>query len=246
MDKNLNSIIEINIKDLFYALLKKSWFIVLLGIICAAGARYYSSNYKTPIYSSSSKLYITNKQDGQNTTLSDLQIGSYLTKDYMILVKSRPVAEEVIRRLNLKMSSNQLISMISVFTPDETRILQISVSYYDRKMVKTIVDTLAQVSSERMKSIMGLEQVNVLEEGYFPYAPISPNILRYTKIGGIAGMLFAVCIIVLFYLLNDSIKSSDEVEKYLGLTTLGFIPVEVAVKRRKEKKEKKEKNKKAA
>jgi capsular polysaccharide biosynthesis protein len=197
-----------------------------------------------PIYTSSAKLYMINKEDGQITTLADLQIGSYLVQDYKILVKSRPVAEEVIKKLNLELSSGQLISLISVLAPEDSRVLQINVSYFDPQMAKTIVDTIAQVSSERMVSIMGMEQVNIIEEGAVPAYPSSPDIRHNTLLAGCGGFLIASVLVIIFALLNDSIKSSEDIEKYLGLTTLGFIPVETST--RKKKNRIKEKKKKAA
>lgn len=240
MDTNMNNVIEINLKDLFFYLLKKSWIMILAGIIFAAGARYYTIHYVTPVYTSSAKLYITSNKDGKVTTLTDLQIGTYLTKDYAILVKSRPVSEEVIKKLNLKISSGFLSSLITVNTSDESRVLQISVSYFDRDMVKKLVDTIAEVSSERMESIMG-EQVNVLEGGYQPYWPSAPNVRKNTLLAGCFGILAAAVLFVILFLFNDSIRTAEDIEKYLGLTTLGSIPVEVTVKKKKQDKGKKKK-----
>lgn len=232
MDSSSN-IIEINIKDMLKALLRKAWIVVLAGILCAAGARYYSTHYMLPIYTSSAKLYMINNEDGRLTTLADLQIGSYLAQDYAILVKSRPVAEEVIKRLNLKMTSNQLISLINVYAPKDSRVLQISVSFFDPKMTKTIVDTFAEVSSESLVNIMGIEEVNIVENGAYPMAPSSPDIRHNTLLAGCAGVLATSVVIVLIFLLNDSIKTAEDIEKYLRMTTLGFIPIETNIKKKK-------------
>jgi capsular polysaccharide biosynthesis protein len=240
MDTNLNDVIEINIKDLFFYCLRRSWLIFLIGIICASGARYYSLHYLTPIYTSSAKLYITSQSEGQLTTTTDIQIGTYLAQDYKVLVRSRPVAEEVIKRLGLNISSGQLIKLISVNSSNESRIFQITVSYFDKNMVKTLVDTVAQVTSERMEKIMG-EKVNVLEDGYQPYEPSGPNIQRNTIIAGCYGMLITAILIVILFMINDTIKTTEDIEKYLGLTTLGLIPFEISAKKNKIYKVKKKK-----
>ncbi|HWT76052.1 MAG TPA: Wzz/FepE/Etk N-terminal domain-containing protein [Mobilitalea sp.] len=235
MDTGINNIIEINLKDLFRTLLRRSWLILLVGIMAAGAAQYYSMNYITPIYTSSAKLYLISKMDGQSTTLSDLQIGSILAQDYKYLVKSRSVAKEVIKRLNLNMSSGQLSSMITVYSPDNTRILVITVTYYDQEKVKELVDTIAKVSSEQMVSIMGMDEVNLMEEGYVPGGPSSPDVKRNTMIAGFSGILATTVLVTMLFLFNDSIKTAEDIEKHLGLTTLGFIPVETVVKKKKSK-----------
>jgi len=226
---------EINIKDLSGTLMKRSWICILIAIACAAAARYYSMNYMIPTYNSTAMLYLISKEEGQSTTIADLQLGNYLAQDYKILVRSRPVAEEVIAQLELPMSSSQLISLISVYTPEDTRVLEITVSYYDRDLVKRLVDTVAKVSSERMVSIMGIEQVNIVEDGNYPYYASSPNVRQNTLLAGCGGFMATLFIIAIIYLLNDTIKNAEDVEKYLGLTMLGHIPVETAIKKKKVK-----------
>jgi capsular polysaccharide biosynthesis protein len=218
--------LDINFKELLYVILKKSWIILMVAVICAAGAGYYSKNYIQPVYTSYAKLYIINRQQGTTTTMNDLQTGASLVKDYLILVKSRPVTEEVIDTLKLDMSNAMLAKAIDVYNPTDTRVMIISVKNSDPGMAKQIVDSIAIVSSKRMESIMGIEKVNVVEDGNYPDIPSSPNIMKNIKLAGCLGAIAAAFIIVLVYLYNDSIKSSEDVERYLGLITFGYIPIE--------------------
>jgi capsular polysaccharide biosynthesis protein len=224
MDKNGN-IIEINVKELIHTLVKKLWIIILCTIIFAAAAGFYSTNYLQPYYTSSAKLYILNRQAGDQTTMSDLQMGTTLTRDFMILITSRPVMDEVIRTLELNMSSDGLAGMISVYSPEDTRILEISVVNTDPDMAKLLADTIAKIASVSMVNIMGIDEVNIVEEGNYPYVPSGPNINRNIRLAGAIGAFLAAGIISAVYLLNDTIKSTEDIEKYLGLITLGSIPV---------------------
>ena len=232
MEAMNSDIIEINFKEIFFILLHKAWLIILIGILGAVGAGTYCSYQLIPYYSSTAKVYVISRQS-EITTWSDLQMGTFLAQDYMILVKSRPVMEEVINDLGLKMSYEQLAGLISVYTPNETRVMEITVTYYDALMAKKLVDAIAEVSSERMVSVMGIEKVNIVEEGNLPYAPSGPNINKYIKLGGLLGIFITSLIITFVYLLNDSIKTSEDIERYLGITTLGMIPIEENVKKQK-------------
>ncbi|HCL01043.1 MAG TPA: polysaccharide export protein, partial [Lachnoclostridium phytofermentans] len=99
--QNNNKDIEINIGELFILLLHKIWIIVLTSIVCAVVAGLISKFVMTPVYTSSTKLYIINRQNKDIITSSDLQTGSQLTQDFKVLVLSSPVTEQVISKLNL-------------------------------------------------------------------------------------------------------------------------------------------------
>lgn len=234
-----NEDIEIDLKELYFALLRKIWIILIAGLICALAAGLISKFVIKPIYTSSTKIYVISRQNTENTiTNLDLETSTQLTKDYQILVKSRPVIEQVIADLNLNMTYKELASSIKVNTPTDTRILEIEVEYMDPILAKKIVDSIAAVSTERMVSIMEMEKANIVERGDIPTKQSSPNIMVNTMIGGLAGVFVSVFIILFIYLLNDSIKTGEDIERYLGITILGSIPYEESVlNSRKVKKE---------
>ena len=225
MDNNTNDEIEIDLKDLFYLIKSRIWIILLAGIITASAAGLVSSFMLTPIYTSTTKLYILNKATTL-TSLTDLQIGTQLTQDYMVLVKSRPVVTQVISNLDLDMTYEAMIEFITITNPADTRILEITADYPDPYLAKRIVDEFAKVSSAQIAKIMDGKEPTIVEEGYMQPFPSSPNTKKNIIIGGVLGILLVGGIIVLLYILDDTIKDSDDVEKYLGLNTLGLIPIE--------------------
>jgi capsular polysaccharide biosynthesis protein len=237
MEHANSDVIEIDIKEIFFVLLHKIWIILLATLIGASSAGVISTYLIQPIYTSMSSVYVINRQDETKMTLSDLQTGTQLTKDYMILVKSRPVTEQVISNLNLDMTSDQLAGLIQVNTPEDTRILEIIVKHQDPSLAKQLADAVAEISSERMVSVMEMEKVNIIEEGNLPRYPSSPNVRKNTILGGLLGLGLSSIIIVLIYLLNDNIRTSEDIEKYLGITTLGILPLEEQHTRKKNKKE---------
>lgn len=62
--------------------------------------------------------------------------------------------------------------------------------------------------------------------------------MKWTFIGGVLGVLLVCVIILIQYLMDDTIKSSEDVEKYLGLSTLALIPVASDESGKKKKKKK--------
>ena len=163
------------------------------------------------------------------------------TKDYKVLVTSRPVTGQVITNLDLNLSHEQLVKKIKVDNPTDTRILTISVEDTDPYMAKSIADEFASVASARMAEIMDSAPPNIVEEAYLPTQKTKPSITKNTMIGGLAGVFLAGAIILVLFVMNDAIKTPEDVEKYLGLNTLATIPVfegETGAKKKKSKRKK--------
>lgn len=239
MEAKSNEIVEIDLRELISVLLHKIWIVFLLGIAGAGCALAYSKYLIEPVYTSTASVYIINRQDDSRMTFSDIQTSSSLTKDYMILVKSRPVTEEVINILSLNITNVELAAMIDVSIPSDSRILKISVNNTDPELARVLADTIAQVSARYMVNVMEIEKVNIVEQANHPTSPSSPDILRNTLLGGMIGSVLAVILIVLLYLVNDTIKTAEDIEKYLNMTTLGTIPLldnKVIKKRKKRRK----------
>lgn len=229
-----NDEINIDLTELFLAVWSKIHLVILAGIFMALLAFVGTKIFITPMYSSTTKMYVLTKQDSSaGVTYSDIQTGTQLTKDYMELVKSRPVLEQVIAVLNLDMEAEELEKSITAETPVDTRILTIIVENKDPKMAKEIADALRESVSIQITEIMDADSVNTFEEGNLPTEPSSPSLIKNMAIGGILGIFIALGIIVLIFILDDTIKTPDDVEHYLGLNVLTSIPIQEGVKKSK-------------
>lgn len=228
--------ISIDLLELIIVLLKKIHIIMLAGVIFAVIAFVGTKSFVTPKYTSTTKMYVLSKQsEGSMVTYTDLQTGTQLTKDYMELVKSRPVLEKVIRNLNLDMSVEALKGCISVATPADTRILTVSVVSTDPEMAKKIVDEIREAVGVQITQIMDADSVNTVEEGNLPTSPSSPNVTKNAVMGGGLGFALAAGIILLRFMLDDTIKTTEDVEKYLGLSVLASVPIQPGAKSTKKK-----------
>ena len=229
-----NDEINIDLTELFLAVWSKIHLVILAGIFMALLAFAGTKMFITPMYSSTTKMYVLTKQDSSaGVTYSDIQTGTQLTKDYMELVKSRPVLEQVIAVLNLDMEAEELEETITAETPVDTRILTIIVENQDPKMAKEIADALRESVSIQITEIMDADSVNTFEEGNLPTEPSSPSLVKNMAIGGLLGLIIALGIIVLIFVLDDTIKTPDDVEHYRGLNVLTSIPIQEGVKKSK-------------
>ncbi len=227
MGKNTNEEIEIDLIDIFYLLKSRLWIIVLSAVLLASTSGLVSSFLLTPMYISTAKLYILTKSTSI-TSLADIQMGTQLTQDYMVLIKSRPVVTQVIENLELNMTYIEMVDIISITNPSNTRILEIHAEYPDSKVAKEIVDEFSSVSCSQIAKIMDTEQPSIVEEGYASPNPSSPSVKKNAVIGGLIGGFIAAGIIIVLHLMDDTIKTSEDVEKYLDISTLGLIPIETS------------------
>ena len=221
-----NDEITIDLTELFMTLWSKAHMIILAGILLGLLAFVGTKLFLTPIYTSTTKFYVLNKtSDTGSVTYNDLQTGTQLTKDYAELVKSRPVLEEVISVLNLDMETEELAKKITVTTPTDTRVMSINVEDPQPKQARDIADAVRQAVSIQIKAIMDVDSVQAVENANLPDHPSSPSVMKNTLIGAILGILIAAGIIILVFMLDDTVKTPEDVETYLGLNVLASIPV---------------------
>ena len=209
--------VTIDLMELFSALWAKKTIIILSAVFMALVAFVGTKMFVTPKYTSVTKLFVMTKNDdtSASATYTDLQTGSMLTKDYMELVKSRPVLEKTISKLKLDVTPEELAGMITTETPTDTRIMSISVTDDDPKEAKQIADTLRKAVSVQITEIMNADSVNTVEEGNLPTSPSSPDVKKNMMLGALLGLVISMGFVVLIFILDDTVKTPDDVEKYL-------------------------------
>jgi capsular polysaccharide biosynthesis protein len=220
---NENEEYQIDLLELFYKLKQKLWLIILVTVLAGGGAGVYSKYIITPQYTSTAMVYVLSKETSMYS-LTDLQVGTQLTKDYKIMVTSRPVLEKVVESLGLNMSYKDLRKRISVTNPTDTRILTLAVRDTDPNQAKTIVDKIAQTASDYIGDIMEMEPPKIIEEGEVPSVKTSPDVKKNALMGAVAG-IFLICLALsVGVILDDTIRSEEDVEHYLGLSVLAAVP----------------------
>lgn len=231
--------IEINVREILRIVRSRLSIIflstIILGLVAVVGTKLFIA----PRYESTTKMYVLAKQDNSTLTSGDMQISSLLTKDYAELIKSRTVIEGVIAQLDLKMEYEDMLNVVTVMTSTDTRILSITVSDKDPYMAAQIVDAIRNAATEHIKAVMDTEAVSVVEYANIPSHPSGPNAWRNGAIGAFLGFFFSVILVVVLFLIDDTIKSSDDIERYLNISTLGMIPLadsKIKSRRRKSKK----------
>ena len=221
-----NKEIGIDVVQLFKVLWKKKIAIILTAIVAALVAFGVSSFILTPEYSSTTRIYVVNRNQSENTGLTnqDLQAGTYLVKDYKEIILSQDVLEKVISNLKLEQSGKGLSKKIQVTVPVDTRIVSIVVKDDQPEEASRIANALREVAAEKIIKVTRVSDVTTLEEARPALTPSSPNIRRNTLLAFLAGGAVMVILILLLELLDDRVKRPEDVEEVMQVALLGIIP----------------------
>lgn len=220
-----NHEMEIDLREVFTLLLSKIGVIILSGITVGLIAIVYTMLFVTPQYESTTKMYVLSKQDSNMLTNQDMQTSLSLTKDYVELIKSRTVTEGVIAELNLDISSEALLSKMTVESQTDTRIISISIRDENPYTASEIANAVRDFAAGHIQKVMDIEAVNVVDTANIPDQKSSPSLGKNGMMGGMLGIILAVAVILIIYFMNDTIKTPEDVEKYLELSVLGAIPL---------------------
>ena len=220
-----NDEIEIDLGEVLGLMLHRLWLLLLCGILAGGAAFALSSFVLTPQYESTTKIYILSKTGGDSLTYSDTQLATQLTKDYGELITCRYVLESVIQECGLDDDYDELLERVDVETITDTRIISITVKDPVPVEARMIADCIRDVASEHIQNVTDVEAVNVVDRANLPDEPSEPSVLKWTAVGGFLGVFLCAAVLLVLYLTDDTIKSAEDAERYLEISTLALIPV---------------------
>ena len=200
------------------------WIIAaaLIGMI-AAGV--FTKFCVTPTYEATAKLYVQEAQ-GKVVDLSAINLSDKLTADYVQVFKNWHVHESVIRNLDLPYSYRQIERMLTINTPENTRIIEITVTSTDPNEAYDIAMAYAKVAPAFIEAKMETSRPNIFEEPRVPSRPSSPNMTLNVFIGTFLGAVAAVAVIFIQFVSDDRVRNAEMLQKRLGLATLGMMPIQ--------------------
>ena len=229
---------EIDLLDLAYVLLDKIHYIILCLLAGAVLLNAVSFFCIRPTYQATAKMYVVSASNDSVVDLTDLNIGTSLTSDYEQLMLSYPVLDQVIDELDLDMETEELEQMITLENPQDTRILNVTATSTDPVEAMNIANKLTEVSVEYLPETMSTNPPNIAQQAQLPDEKAAPSYARYTMIGALLGAILYCAYLTVRYLLDDTIRTSEDMEKYFGVVPLTSIPdsdIFEAMEKREEK-----------
>lgn len=216
--------------DLLYLaqLFLRNWFSILLcALLFGAIAFGYTYRFITPMYKSSTLLYINNSSFSLGSTsisLADLNSSKSLVDTYIVIMKARTTVNEVMRRANLKYSYEHLRDMLSASAVNGTQIMEVTVTGPDPEENTVIANTMAEVLPEIVYDITDGSAVRIVDYAVVPARRSSPNIQKNILVGLLAGIVIRCFFIVVADFRNDQIEDSNFLSDTYSHPVLAVIP----------------------
>ena len=215
--------IEIDLKEVFYLLLSHWKSIFLAMLIGAVIFGVYHTFLLKPYYQADASIYITSTDS--MISFSDLQLSAALTDDYTNIIKSRTVLNRVIDELDLNLNYKQLGALISVDNPDSTHIVDIKVTCDDPELSRNITNALMNISVDQIYQVIGSGKPTVIDYAMAEAVQdVTPGLNKYLMLGALIGALIVCAIVVLRMLTDTTLKTVDDIDRYLHLPVLAAVP----------------------
>jgi capsular polysaccharide biosynthesis protein len=88
-----------------------------------------------------------------------------------------------------------------------------------------ITNAVAEVFQSKVVDIMQVESVQIIDKAEKPNIPVSPNKKLNLAVALILGISLGIFIILAIEYFDNTVKTPEDIEKYLELPVIGTIPV---------------------
>lgn len=223
MDKTeLNDEVEIDLSQLFHLFKKNIKLIVVLilvGITIAASATVFLIDKK---YQSQGSVLF--KADVVNGALDSAQINTnkMMINNYVKLLQGNTVQNQVAENLNI--TKGEVSSALTITNTTDTQIIEISAKTTDPKLSKNIVDETISVFTNLLQEKLDVTNITIVDQPEVNPSPVSPSMTKNMIIGALVGLVISGGYILVKYLLDTKIKTSEQAFQYLGVPVLGTVP----------------------
>lgn len=214
---------EIDLKEIFYLLLG-NWRSIFLAMLVGAlvlGA--FQVFFVKPSYRAGAKIYITNTDS--MVTFADLQLSAALTDDYAQIIKSRTALNRVIEELELDITYDELEKLVEVVNPDSTHIIEIYVTCDDLELSRNIANALLNIGIRQIHQVIGSSEPTVIDYSEAEAVEdVTPGLLVFLLVGAAAGVALVCTCLIVRMLMDTTMRTEEDIEKYLKLPVLAAIP----------------------
>lgn len=222
--------LEIDLVELMYRLIEKLKWIIAAALLGLVVSGVFTRFFITPMYEATSKLYVLEAKD-QVIDVSALNLSTQLAADYVQVFNNWHVHETVINYLELPYTYREIQRMLTINIPDDTRIIEITVTSADPQEAYDIAMAYAKIAPAFIEQKMDTSRPNVFEEARVPTKPTSPNMVLNVFLGTFLGAAIAFAVIFIQFVSDDRIRNAEMLQKRLGLATLGMMPVQESAER---------------
>lgn len=228
--------VEIYLPHLFAALLRKSWLMVLGGMLGAV-ILFLSTYFFEPVqYRSSTMFYVNNSNtiytgdlglggtSASGISLADRSASKNLVFTYIAILKTRESVEDIIDYSGIDATYEEVQDMISAAPVEDTEIFRVYVSSSDPVETQELANAIAYVLPKRIATIVEGSSAQIVEASVTAASRSGPNYEKSGKTGFLAGFLVTMMIVATAYAMDTAIHTEDDLTRYFSAALLSAIP----------------------
>lgn len=219
--KNAISVIDI------FATIKKRWKLIVLTTSVALIISIIISFFvMTPVYQASTEILVNQKNSENKLDITLMQSNVDLINTYSMIIKSPVILDKVIENLNLTLSEEQLNEKIAINSSENSQVFSIVVEDTNSVRAVEIANSTSETFQKEIKGIMKVDNVSILAKAEIKDnpTPIKPNRLLNSTIAIVVGVMAGISCAIILDHLDKTIREDQDIEAYLGLPVLGYIP----------------------
>lgn len=217
---------ELDLKEVFAALLRKIWVIALCAVLAASAALAYTALFVTPLYRSGISVYVNNKDTNGNGGISssDLATSQKLVETYTNILMSDTVLDKVAEKVGNGVTANNIRRMLMAEQMGGTEAFRVLVSNPNPALAAQIANTIAEIAPGEIAKIVEGSSARIIDFAKQAERPYTPSFMKNTLIGLLAGAFLAAAVIVLQVMMDVRIKGESDLRKICDVPVLGMIP----------------------
>ena len=224
---------DYNLLALWENIRKRLVWVILAAVIMSGASYFYFSSQNVDMYSSYVTLYASklgsdeneNAMDSKSYQSKEFNSSSSLANGIRVILNEGAVAEKVNSKLEkYSKSPSDIASAVTVETVEESSLIKITAVTTDPNLSFDICNAYVQVSPQILDNILNGGSVTVVTEPTVASTPIHTDYKIYAVYGAAAGAGLALAVIVLMFVLDGTMKSSEEISERFGLKLLAEIP----------------------
>ncbi|MCL2671517.1 MAG: Wzz/FepE/Etk N-terminal domain-containing protein [Clostridiales bacterium] len=211
-----------SISDIIAILRKWMLLIIILPVLAAMAAGFYFYSIAAPVYTSEAQILVFKLHDENNVSGADLSLSANIINDFRIIVTTTPVLQQTAEKCGLELGQVRGCSISVVKIPD-TRVVKITVSASTRERAEGVARALSEISKTVASEMLATDNITIIEPASAA-RQTGPASLRNTVVAFIAGLIGAAAFSLAVEMLNTTVRSEKDVERFLKIPVLGKVP----------------------
>lgn len=220
---------KIELRDYIEILYRRKRSILAVTLVAFVASSILSFFVLKPVYEASTLLMVkrpATQQDEAYYEYDDIIINQKLVNTYEKIILSKTVLRKVMSNLNVNMGVGEFRKLVSVNLLEQTEMMEIVVDNGSPQQAANIANNISLVFAQEVSRIMGIENINVIDAAEVPLNPAKPNRALIILFATFMGLLGGIFMVLLRDYLDNTIKTSNDVEKHLGIQVIGVVPFE--------------------